>query len=102
MTIEEFRNFGWKAGMKVADSGLIVAVDFHNQWVIATMLIDGRPAFQTIGYDEILAILNPDGTVAWPMDENTTPCPCCKGSGFVAKSDSDIHDIRPHGFRRFK
>lgn len=28
-------------------------------------------------------------------------CPCCKGSGFVEKG-ADVHDVRPHGFRRFK
>jgi hypothetical protein len=65
MTIEEFREFGWKAGMRVPGSGLIVAVDFRNQWAIAVESIDGKPTFQTIGYEDIISILNPDGSVAW-------------------------------------
>jgi len=69
MTIEEFRNFGWKAGMEVkfmeedTTSYDIVGVDFNHNcaW--------------TGGFDEdsmdifypglIGSILNPDGTVAW-------------------------------------
>jgi predicted ATP-dependent serine protease len=43
------------------------------------------------------------GDVVVMIDEKAdmTQCPCCKGRGFVEKG-ADVHDVRPHGFRRFR
>lgn len=66
MTIEEFRNFGWKAGMEVrlrnSEGGLyhaeILAVWFHGDEI-------WTPREKPVTAAEIVSILNPDGTVAW-------------------------------------
>lgn len=69
MTIEEFREFGWKAGMRMkfaesdTDSYDIVRVDFNNDraWIDGGWFSAGR----NIPLAFIDVILNPDGTVAW-------------------------------------
>jgi hypothetical protein len=61
MTIEEFRNFGWKAGMVIKHKRGIEEIDavfFNHRTVVGDNC--------TILYHDIIsAVLNPDGTVAW-------------------------------------
>ena len=65
MTIEEFRNFGWKAGMRVkgedGDEYEIIGVDLRNRRVEC----DGIVYPFTTTVEDCDSILNPDGTVAW-------------------------------------
>lgn len=60
MTIEEFREFGWKAGMRIITAkgkDEVDAVFFNHQTVVGDV--------DTFLDSEIIGIDNPDGTVAW-------------------------------------
>lgn len=62
MTIEEFREFGWKAGMKFIAKGgaseIIDAVFFNHGTLV------GENVYVP---EEIISVRNPDGTVAWGL-----------------------------------
>lgn len=66
MTIEEFREFGWKAGMRVTlnrnpgPHGLL-AVSFSD----ALLVINEDGGTTPIPPKQIRSVINPDGTVAW-------------------------------------
>lgn len=68
MTVEEFRRFGWRAGMKVTYrqhdqfwTDEILEVDFDQ----GRVTLDDHGEFLTLEHDEIRGVLNPDGTVAY-------------------------------------
>ena len=61
MTIEEFRNFGWKASMVVKEEGVrplnVELVNFGNYTVGTEWML--------FFAEDIIEVLNTDGTVAW-------------------------------------
>jgi hypothetical protein len=67
MTIEEFRRFGWKAGMRMkyaesdTDSYDIEVVNF----IALVVKVGDGCLLRSINPRAIDVILNPDGTVAW-------------------------------------
>jgi len=71
MTIEEFREFGWKAGMRVAFAKNylftydVYAVDFGDMFIETWFGYGDDAEVDRVRPEQIAVVLNPDGTVAW-------------------------------------